>query len=551
MLVGCGISVAVGLVFFVLFRYASERYAGILRPVIYVTAVVGVLLIGVFAYCIYEASLTTKNLLCDTYNGAVPSSCYTSPTDKLQILALCFAILALLHLLFLSLRFKYLSTGTALIQLTAKPIHALWQLFLFPLFQLLAGGSVLILTVFTIVWILSNQSIVTVADSYVPGQEIKVVEYSGAEKGFLVLAVFMAFWWLALLSALGEGIMAVGVAIWYYTREKSTLEKPLLRGILYVFRYHPGSFVLGSILHFYLYLPKLIFGGIAKLLRKSPISAGSNLLARLFYCLFFHENWFKYCTKYSYFFVFFTQIALFGDKYFLSAPRSYYLLTRHSNRLALPLASGWTVIWAVKVVIVFSGPCVTFYSLLNNIHTAISADDPGAVVSASGPSFVTLMLCVYVAQVFGGTLESCMNSVLICSACDEEMFTNEQRKMETDVAIFLENMGKEQTKIRSEYEIDRKSHKPKIAFDLAKKHRSAYDTGSDAGMSLPPPELFQPKPVSRSPRLYINEDTARSEREVQESAAHRPNELYSHIGHMAESAESSRPSFSPQAKVGR
>lgn len=210
------------------------------------------------------------------------------------------------------------------------------------------------------------------------------------------------------------------------------------------------------------------------------------------------------------------------------------------------------MIWAVKIVIAFSGPSLTYYSLLNNSQTAIAADDPASVVSASGPSFVTLMLCVYIAQVFGGALDSCMNSVLVCSACDEEMFTSEQRHMQEDIATFLENMGKEQTQIQAEYVIDRKSHKPKIAFDLAKKHQSAYDTGSEAGLSLPPPELFQPKPVSRSPRLFANEDTARSDPDdAKAAAAYRPNAVYANIGLMAESAESSRPSFSPAARTGR
>ena len=525
---------------------------GTVKPLIYITAILGTVLILAFAYCIYEASLTTKNLLCDAHNGAVPESCYSTPTNRLQILALCFAILAAIHLTHLAVRFKQLSTGVNLVQITARPINALWQLFLFPLCQLLAGGAILVLIVFVIVWILSNQTITIVTDNYVPGQSIKVLEYTGAERGYLAIAVFLAFWWLAFLSALGEGIMAVGVAIWYYTREKSTLEMPLLQGLKYVFRYHIGSFALGSILHFYLYLPNLIFSGLTALLRKSPHSKPTNALAKLCYCLFFYERWLKHCTKFTYIFVFSTQIALFAEKYSISAPRSYYLIHRHRKRLILPVTAGWTVIWAVKVVIAFAGPCVTYYSLINNTQTAIAADDPGNVVSASGPSFVALMLCVYIAQVFGGALDSCMNSMLVCSACDEEMFTNEQRHMQEDIADFLENMGKEQTQIQAEYAIDRKSHKAKIAFDLAKKHQNAHNTGSEAGLSLPPPELFQPKPVSRSPRLFANEDTARSDQdEVKEGAAHRPNQVYSNIGHMAESAESSKPSFSPSARARR
>jgi len=552
MLIGCGASLLTGLAYFLLLRHVRKCNLGLVKPLVYVTAALGAALILVFAYCIYEASLTTESLLCDPYNGAVPQSCYSAPTNSLQILALCFAILAGVHLALMAIRFKQLGTGISLVQITARPINALWQLFFFPLFQLLAGGAMLVLVVFVIIWILSNQTISTITDDYVVGQNIKVLEYTGAERGYLVVAVFVAFWWLALLSALGEGIMAVGVAIWYYTREKSTLEMPLLQGLKYVFRYHIGSFALGAILHFYLYVPNLVLGGIATLLRKSPHSKGSNGFAKLCYCLFFYERWLKHCTKFAYIFVLPTQIALFAGKYSLSAPRSYYLIHRHNQRLRLPFTAGWTVIWAIKIVIAFAGPCLTYYSLLNNSQTAIAADDPASVVSASGPSFVTLMLCVYIAQVFGGALDSCMNSVLVCSACDEEMFTSEQRHMPEDIAAFLENMGKEQTQIQAEYAIDRKSHKPKIAFDLAKKHQSAYDTGSNAGLSLPPPELFQPKPVSRSPRLFANEDTGRSDADdLQAAVAHRPNAVYANIGLMAESAESSRPSFSPSAKTGR
>lgn len=274
-----------------------------MKPLVYVTAILGTALVLVFAYCIYEASLTTERLLCDAYNGAVPDSCYSAPSNSLKILALCFALLAGIHLALMGFRFKQLSTGIGLVQITSRPINALWQLFFFPLFQLLAGGAILVLVVFVIIWILSNQSISTQTDDYVPGQSIKVLEYTGAERGYLVVAVFVAFWWLALLSALGEGIMAVGVAIWYYTREKSTLEMPLLQGLKYVFRYHIGSFALGSILHFYLYIPNLILGGLATFLRKSPQSKGFSGFAQFCYCLLGYERWLKHCSKFAYIFV--------------------------------------------------------------------------------------------------------------------------------------------------------------------------------------------------------------------------------------------------------
>ena len=548
MLAGIIISALVGTVYIVLFRYSR-----VLKPLIYTSVVLGEVLILLWAYFVYEAALVTKGYLCDTYHGAVPQSCYSGPASDLNILALVFAILAGVNLFVIAMRFRQLRTGVNLVQVAAKPIHGLKQLFIFPYCQLLVGGAVLVLMVFVLVWTMSAGQVVSQTDDYVPGREIKVIEYSTTERGYLAVIVFMSLWWIAFLSGIGEGIMAIGVSVWYYTREKSSLNWPLIQALKFTFRYHVGSYALGSIVHVTLYFPQLILGNISKALRyKLKAEARCrNTVSKLCYCLDAYERWLKFYTKFAYIFVLFTQIGLFGEKYSLAAKRCHFLLQRHYKRLHLPLTSTSVVSWTVKLVIALSGPSFTFYSLLSLAQTALTDDDPSNVVSVAGPSFITLMLCLYVAQVFGGTLEACTNSVLVCSACDEEMFTREQRFVEEDVAEFLDFMGKEQTQVQADSTIERKSHHPQIAFELARKHEKG---GSEVAInsSPPPPELFEPKPLQRNQILFGNEDSARTDyqTEGQVQASQRPGDVYGVVARLGQdSAEDSRPKFSPVART--
>lgn len=60
------------------------------------------------------------------------------------------------------------------------------------------------------------------------------------------------------------------------------------------------------------------------------------------------------------------------------------------------------------------------------------------LTSVYGAAIFVFVICWYLAVIFGGALETCMNAVVICGACDEEMFTREQRFMEPDLIELLD-----------------------------------------------------------------------------------------------------------------
>jgi hypothetical protein len=78
----------------------------------------------------------------------------------------------------------------------------------------------------------------------------------------------------------------------------------------------------------------------------------------------------------------------------------------------------------MKISITCIGTTFT-YAYLLTMNSSLAGEDIEEVMSTFGPAFITFAVCAFVAQIFCGTIEASMNSVILSVAMDDEMLVAE------------------------------------------------------------------------------------------------------------------------------
>ena len=162
------------------------------------------------------------------------------------------------------------------------------------------------------------------------------------------------------------------------------------------------------------------------------------------YCLKCYQKYLRYFTKYSYIF-----LAIFGEGYYEAARKSYYLINRNRERIFVPAKAGDFGMFIIKLTITLSGTALGF-SLVLLSSTTPFGQPTSDLVAPSFIGIVSFLVSGYIAQIFGGSMQACMNTIIICGACDEEMFTREQRYMYIELRKYLDQIYEEMTEQQRE-----------------------------------------------------------------------------------------------------
>ena len=231
-----------------------------------------------------------------------------------------------------------------------------------------------------------------------------------------------------------------------------------------IVRYHLGSVIRGSLLTFIFAIPNFlleIYKSFALLCRKSTPGC-TDCMLRSCYCLKCHQKWLRYFTKYSYIF-----LALFGEGYYDAARKSYYLINRNRERMFVPAIAGDFGMFIIKMTITLSGTAISFTLVTLSSYTP-KGQPTSNLIAPAFIGLLGLMISGYIAQIFGGSMQACMNTIIICRACDEEMFTREQRYKYDELQDYLDQIYEEMTEQQRENKELINMHESKKAYQKTK-----------------------------------------------------------------------------------
>ena len=171
-------------------------------------------------------------------------------------------------------------------------------------------------------------------------------------------------------------------------------------------------------------------------------------------------------------------LYLFGEKYFEAAQKSFYLINRNRNRIFVPAKAGDFGMLIIKMTMTLAGTAVTLTLLLISDETP-RGQSTSLLIAPIFVGLVSCLVCMFVSQIFGGSMQACMNTIIICGACDEEMFTREQRYMYKELQDYLDDIYEEMTEQQRE---NKQMVKMKASDKVYKKTRVVDEAEATAVM---------------------------------------------------------------------
>ena len=118
-------------------------------------------------------------------------------------------------------------------------------------------------------------------------------------------------------------------------------------------------------------------------------------------------------------------------------------MRRNNVRIGRPCKIGEFIISILQIAVTLTGPCLTF-ALTLFLNKTFTGQLNIELVSSISPFLLVFIVSWFVGRVFAGALEVSLDTVLMSAACDEEMFTREQRFIEPDLLDFMDGIGEEQ-----------------------------------------------------------------------------------------------------------
>jgi hypothetical protein len=137
-----------------------------------------------------------------------------------------------------------------ILSLAARPLKNMPSLLLFPLVEILLGACIFVLMIGLCLYAISIGDIDTVDTSVanVSGGEVKEINFSSYSRLLLIFFVPMCFWWLSFLSHVGEFVVSSAGSVWFFSKDKTSLDSPIILSLKNLFKYHMGSLLWACII---------------------------------------------------------------------------------------------------------------------------------------------------------------------------------------------------------------------------------------------------------------------------------------------------------------
>lgn len=247
--------------------------------------------------------------------------------------------------------------------------------------------------------------------------------------------IFCYFWTSLFIRALGEIAVAMAIAKWYFTRDKSRIHSGTIwsSAVASLF-YHSGTAAFGSLI---IALIKVLRWFIAKLQKKAK-EVGSKVVQSLLCCcqccLWCFEKCIKFLNKNAY-----IQTAIFGTNFCTSAREAFYLIVRNAGRIGAITYVSTGVIIVGRIFITATTSAIAYFLMQERIDDKLH--------SLTGPVLLVALIAYYVSGTFMGVFGMAVSTILQCFVADEEMFSGEGRYAEGALRKFVDEYADEERKI--------------------------------------------------------------------------------------------------------
>lgn len=318
----------------------------------------------------------------------------------------------LYFLLMLWLR-KRIKLAIGITKEAAKAVNAMPLIIGFPVMQSI-GLLLFLVPWFVYCLYLASSGDITVVEG--PGGiSVKHFQYTSNMKYAALYMLFSYFWTSEFIVAIGQVVVAMSVAAWYFSRDKGKVGSlTVLKSVKRSFRYHLGTAAFGALI---IAIIKTIRAVVAYFQKKAKDTKNKLLQAVLCCvqcCLWCLEKCMKFLNKQAY-----IQTAIFGYSFCKAAKKSFFLVARNILRVAaVGMVSEFVTL--LGKLLIPSAAGFMFYAV---VESQMGDEMHGLI----GPTVVVILLALVVADMFCEVFGMAISTILQCFIADEEMFKDGER----------------------------------------------------------------------------------------------------------------------------
>ena len=327
---------------------------------------------------------------------------------------------------------KQIQLAMACVKASGRAVAAMPLVIAFPIVQ--AAGFALFLAV----WIyyavhLASMGEVKVHDyNLVTTRTYEATEFTKNAGWFLL---FCFFWTSQFILALGEIILAMSFAKWYFTRDKRQVgSSTICTSIAHSIRFHTGTAAFGSLIIAIIQMIRAIIAKLQKKAKEMDSKVADALLCCCQCCFYCFEKLMAFLNKNAY-----IQTAIFGTPFCRSAREAFVLIIRNAGKIGSISFVSSLVLFVGKVFI----SCVTAGIAYMYIDSELGTE----LYSLGGPTIIIFCMAYFVGDMFLDIFEMSTETILQCFIADEEMFDGDECYADKDLRDWLSVYEESERKI--------------------------------------------------------------------------------------------------------
>ncbi|XP_025109658.1 choline transporter-like protein 1 isoform X2 [Pomacea canaliculata] len=353
---------------------------------------------------------------------------YTYSTDKTETwlgISIAATIIAVIILLILLVMRKRIKLVVQLFKEADKAVTKMPCLLLQPFMTLLIlGGSLAGFCYIFLFFVTARNPVVDDKTGFVSFEQDSNI------KGLFVYYLLGLLWVTQFIVDCERLTVSSAVALWYFTRDKSSLASPISTSFYRLIRFHLGSVAFGSLIIAIVILIRWILSYINGRLKGSSSLPAKFLLKCMICCLWCFENVLKFLSSNAY-----IEIAIYGYGFCKAARKAFMVIASNALRVAAINSVGDFVLFLAKVgivtVVVVVG--IELFRGRDEVHYVWL------------PITLASIVAYIIASCFLGVYEMIIDAVFICFVEDCEMNDGVSKPyfMSMGLMKFLENSSAE------------------------------------------------------------------------------------------------------------
>mmetsp|Transcript_32718 Transcript_32718/g.43069 ORF Transcript_32718/g.43069 Transcript_32718/m.43069 type:complete len:609 (-) Transcript_32718:403-2229(-) len=264
----------------------------------------------------------------------------------------------------------------------------------------------------------------------------KTFEYSQELKFRALFLLFELFWTSQFIIALGEIILALSVAQWYFSRNKKQIHSgTFCTAICEAFWYHMGTAAYGGFIVAVIKMIRSFLLWVQAQTKKYNNKVMDAILCCCQCCMMCLEKCVKFINKNAY-----IQTAIFSTDFCTSCVESFHLICRNIARVGAVSIVQEVVLFIMQAFISLFAAAGCY-----RICEIYYADELNSLLN---PTVMCFIVAWFVATQFKEIYGMAILTILHCFIADEEMFEGDQRFAEHTLYDWLQRFEKKGEKRR-------------------------------------------------------------------------------------------------------